>query len=101
MTRKALGPLEAQTLLQAQLPAFEVQGRGTSPEQVPKDQDGQRCKGGTGRRRDPRAERVRPGNPWSAEAIPPRGQASALCGGRPGSALWLTGLGVGEAERML
>lgn len=88
MTRKALGPLEAQTLLQAQLPAVEVRGLGASPEQVPKVQDG-------------RTEGVRPGNPWSAEAIPPRGQASALCGGRPGSALWPTALGVGEAERML
>lgn len=50
---------------------------------------------GAGRRRAPQAEQVGPETPWSERGSPapwPR-RRSALCRGRPGSALWLTGWG--------
>lgn len=100
MIRKALGPLEAQTFLQAQPREAEVEARVS---RSPRHDTFRGAKvaclapGAGRRRRNPQAEPVRPRNPWSAWGHPARWPSVclALCRGRPGPARPQTGLGVG------
>lgn len=88
--RQALGPSEAQTFPQSQLPEVDVEGHGQAQGRSP-------------RQEVTRGAKVAPGSggtqkqgTFCVERAPRPGRLLALCRGRPSSALWLTGWGVGE-----
>lgn len=99
--RKASGLREAQTLPQALRLRSGARGKPRADPHATTWSEVRRRRGSllAWAEEGPSAEQVRPRNPWSTrEAVSaPWPGLSALCRGRrPGSALWPTGLGVGE-----
>lgn len=100
--------MEAQAFLQAQLSEIEVEGRGASLRQVPRQGDGRRCKGGLASSRPGEEEGSISRACRAKEPLERTGLSSPVAKASVCFVLreaWLSSqadcLGVGGAERML